>query len=102
MRLAPPVTTNRPPAMCITVLRRVSSCPLPPLVGEEDDLRSCFSAEYPPPVLHSMGMEYAGWGGPHASRGRGDEGCFLVSPLVQLAPVASPVSFATETPLYTF
>src|SRR5215510_13260651 len=47
MRLAPPVTKNRSPAMYIPVLRCVPSCPLPPFVGEEDDFRSCFYAEYP-------------------------------------------------------
>src|SRR5215510_3158010 len=67
MRLAPPVTTNRLPVMCITYLRRVPSRPLPPLVGEHDDLRSCFAVEHPPPVLPSMGLEYAGWDGQHAS-----------------------------------
>jgi hypothetical protein len=46
-----------------------------------------------------MGMEYAGWGGPHASRRRGDEGLFLLSQLMELSLVASPVSLlAPETP----
>src|SRR5215471_20122505 len=92
MRLAPPVTTNRLPAMCITYLRRVPSRPLPPLVGEHDDLRSCFAVEHPPPVLPAMGLEYAGWEGHHASRRRGDQGRFLVAPLVALALVAFAVS----------
>jgi hypothetical protein len=43
-----------------------------------------------------MGLEYAGWGGPHASQGLGDESLFLVAPLRALSPVASPVDwFAT-------
>src|SRR5215831_3195314 len=67
MRLAPPVTTNRLPAMCMTVLRPVLSRPLPPLVGEDDGLRRCFAVEHPPPVLPSMDLEYAGGDGPHAS-----------------------------------
>src|SRR5215472_13111849 len=103
MRLAPPVTTNRLPAMCITVLRRVPSRPLPPLVGEDDGLRRCFFVEPPPPVLPSMGLEYAGWDGHHASRRRGDEDRCLVSPLVALVLVFSSVSsLATERPLSAF
>src|ERR1041384_3048275 len=103
MRLAPPVTTNRPPSMYITILRRVPPRPLTPLVGEDNGLRRCFFVEHPPPVLPAMGLEYAGWDGPHASRRRGDEGRFVVSPLVALVRVASPVSLlATARPLSTF
>src|SRR5215831_9246791 len=103
MRLAPPVTTNRPPAMCMPVLRRVPSRPLPPLVGEDEGLRICFAVEHPPPVLPAMGLEYAGGDGHHASRHRGDQGRCLVAPLVALALVAFAVSLlATERPLFTF
>jgi hypothetical protein len=43
-----------------------------------------------------MGLQYAGWGGPHASQGLDDESLFLVASLRALSPVASPVdSLAT-------
>jgi len=51
--------------------------PAPPLVEEEDGLRSCFYAEHPPLVLPSMSLEYAWWGGQHTSRRRDDDSVFL-------------------------
>src|SRR5262249_44028978 len=45
MRLAPPVTRNRLPAISITCLHHLPFYLLPPLAGEQDGLRRCFSAE---------------------------------------------------------